>query len=303
MGSAIQVQPTTTQMVVHPRLGYTLCVTTDIHGLSPDELKCNIHTVSLYTVVGTPIQTLVPSKSGWYLLSKDAPPLTPGWSQLGTCDFDTACLQDYNDIEPQQYHLNNSERCPVVQNALQCLESFPCVDFALQLFKGHLRDLIAEFECQPAASPAPTPSASSAVQSTPSPTPVSCPSLPHTLPCDSPLGDCCPHLPPILPESCDMPILQDLGTPDLHPPPAPSDCSVSEDDRLTLQHCSMLTYSHLRPFGAYGLGIQLCSLPGSWYMVKHPGFSVEVSADSESVSCPHTLLRKVNSEWASTDEC
>lgn len=207
------------------------------------------------------------------------------------------CVEKYETLQPELPYMNNTERCPLLQNTLDCLETHLCSGFTSQLLKGHLKEQMDAFMCQPSFSLVPTVTSTSVVWPTPSP--PSCPSYPHTLPCDRPLGDCCPRLPPVLPPDCDL--VQDLGTPGLQPPPALPECSVPESDRVTLQHCSMFTYSHVRPFGAYDQGIQTCSLPGSWYLLKHPHFSVEVSTDGERVSSSygHTTLSKVNQVWMS----
>ncbi len=208
-------------------------------------------------------------------------------------------MQDIDDNEHVLPILNNSVRCPLLQDALNCLENLDCQDIFVVIAITQLKDYMEEFGCHASLVPTPTPAATTSEQLTPTPSPTSCPSHPLTLPCDSPLGSCCPQLPPILPDDCDL-VFQHLGMPQLKPLTAPRECVVPEPDLVTLQHCSMFTYSHVRPFGTYELGIQTCSLPGSWYLLKHPGFSVEVETAGEDIGSPHTLLRKVRQVWVAT---
>ena len=62
-----------------------------------------------------------------------------------------------------------------------------------------------------------------------------------------------------------------------------------------MEHCSALTFSHVRPFKSRHAGILTCSLPGAWYLLRHSTFSVQVEGDARTADSPLTVLRKVGS--------
>ena len=226
-----------------------------------------------------------------------------GWSffgDSGDCPVET-CMQEYNMYRSFFPQLNNSFVCGIIVRAMDCLDNLGCSSFSLQIQRALLDDEYNASMCD--SVPTPTPILYPTLDvtlPTPDPTPditpdLTTPSMPPldcsmaALPCDSPLGDCCPGI-PSLPGSCN-PII-DLGTGSTQPEAVHEECNkipISGE----MQHCSMFTYSHIRPFGAYGDSIQTCALPGSWYLIKHTNFSIEVESESESVDSPHTKLTKV----------
>ena len=161
-------------------------------------------------------------------------------------------------------YLNNSsdDYCTVLQRALACADALPCSDFETIAFKEMIQRHFKS-NCETA--------------------PSMCPST--SLPCPSvsfPTSD------PIVP----------LGAADTGPVlPVEGSCRAADSD--VLQHCSIFTFSHVRPFSRLVTGgIQTCSLPGSWFLLKHKDLSVEVDGEAERKGADYTRLRKVRM-WGS----
>ncbi len=89
----------------------------------------------------------------------------------------------------------------------------------------------------------------------------------------------CPSAPPF---QFGAPDLMDLGEADIIP--EPHSCAINPPDAMS--HCSMFTYSHLRSFRGYRTGLETCTVPGEWYLLKHSAISVIV----ESEAVPGTNL-------------
>ena len=185
------------------------------------------------------------------------------------CDTD-ACLQQYNLIQMQLNEMGSELVCPVIEEAIGCLTEEACADDSIASF------LVVALEedynkCCYNVTPSPSP--------TPTPTPP-CPdpdAIPDTLPCNPVLDDCCPQLPST---TCNpVRAIESASVPSLLPG--------------ILQHCSVFSYSHVRPWGAFDSGIGTCSLPGSWFLVKHSSFSIEIEASADSANSPYTKLDKV----------
>lgn len=155
------------------------------------------------------------------------------------------------------YDDTSNDYCMVLQRALTCAENLPCSDFGTVAFKNMIQRYF-ESDCVSA--------------------PSMCPST--SLPCPSfsePTSD------PILP----------LGAADTDPLQAVEPSCLAADSDV-LQHCSIFTFSHVRPFSRLVTGgIQTCSLPGSWFLLKHKDLSVEVDGERERIGDNYTRLRKV----------
>lgn len=66
----------------------------------------------------------------------------------------------------------------------------------------------------------------------------------------------------------------------------------SQHSYKALRHCSLFTYSHLRPFGQKN--IQTCTLPGSWFLLRHSDVIIEVTGGIENnVASSYTKIEKV----------
>ena len=188
------------------------------------------------------------------------------------CDID-ACLETYALIELQLGALGQELVCPIIEEALNCLDRDVCASStAALLTRENVQDSYYDQNCStPTTTPTLTPT---------TPTLLACPppdSIPDTLSCNSLPEDCCPRLPNT---TCD-------------PVRSVEPASVLSLPSGILQHCSVFSYSHVRPWGAYGPRIDTCSLPGSWFLVKHSNFSIEVEASADSANSPYTKLDKV----------
>lgn len=190
------------------------------------------------------------------------------------CDADT-CLDAYFQVQLLE-DVSKDLLCPLIEEALNCLDQDICAgDTNAILLRENVQDSYNRDCCedQNCSTPASTPA---------TPTTPACPppdSIPDSLPCNSSLEDCCPRLPST---TCD-PVRS----------VEPATVLSSQTDEI-LQHCSVFSYSHVRPWGAYGPRIDTCSLPGSWFLVKHPSFSIEIEASADSANSPYTKLDKVS---------
>lgn len=57
-----------------------------------------------------------------------------------------------------------------------------------------------------------------------------------------------------------------------------------------LRHCSIFTYTHVRQFNG---SHQTCTLPGSWYLLRHSDVIIEVTGGARSDSMTYTRIDKV----------
>ena len=104
---------------------------------------------------------------------------------------------------------------------------------------------------------------------------------------DTPSPDLCPSLPNIHHSNLSL----SMSTADISPSYLPSgECTMTQVDAL--RQCSLFMDSQLRAFTRDGL--ETCSLPGSWYLLRHPSLSIEVEGTSMELGSNHTRLTKVN---------
>ncbi len=94
------------------------------------------------------------------------------------------------------------------------------------------------------------------------------------LECEPPTDFQCPSTPPF--QLFGAPDLIDLGEADVSP--EPHSCAINRPDAMS--HCSMFTYSHLRSFRGYRTGLETCTVPGEWYLLKHSAISVIVESEA-----------------------
>ena len=166
--------------------------------------------------------------------------------------------------------------CPAITEALSCLVETGCslvIDFNFIGFKSELEKLYTDYDCK-------APEDNNTATDTPSIAP----------PTDSPVEKCDPKL-SILPNNSDSVVIQDLALPIMHPTDSLSNVLCRQHYYPTLRYCSLFSYSHLHSFGADD--IQTCSLPGTWYLLKHNDVTIEVTGVSDSIESSLTKLEKV----------
>lgn len=81
---------------------------------------------------------------------------------------------------------------------------------------------------------------------------------------------------------------------DVSPRPHPSECTLPLSQTSRLRQCSLFMDSQLRAFTSYRGGLETCSLPGTWYLLRHPSLSIEVEGSNLELGSNHTRLTKVN---------
>lgn len=162
---------------------------------------------------------------------------------------------------------NSTVLCPILERAQHCLNNAPtsCFSFIDQFQINQLR---TDHNCAPISSP-------SLITST-TPSSTSSSSMP------TPNPDC--------PEVSGSSIVE-LEAAVTVPLPISRECDLP--DSITMEHCSAHTFSHVRPFKGSHSGIQTCSLPGAWYLLRHSSFSVEVEGEAVGADSLLTFLTKV----------
>ena len=79
---------------------------------------------------------------------------------------------------------------------------------------------------------------------------------------------------------------------DISPKLHPEECSMPRVSHL--QQCSLFMDSQLRAFDSYRNGLEACSLPGAWFLLRHRSLSVEVEGTNLEPGYNHTRLTKIN---------
>ena len=170
-----------------------------------------------------------------------------------------------------QPHWNGDTTCATLREIQQCLVNIPsptpeCRRTLLLFLINHELDSNNCSSLQPSLTPVVSPSPTPETPPSPSPSPTACPAI-----------------------STDPPVTLDDA--DTVPCPTSRECLLPPFS--TMEHCSALTFSHVRPFKYHHSGIQTCSLPGAWYLLRHSSFSVEVEGEARAADSPLTVLKKV----------
>ena len=195
--------------------------------------------------------------------------LSAGHSQQETQCPEYVCMQP---------HWDGDTTCATLREVQRCLINVPsatadCGRATVYLFIIN-RDLDSNNCSSLPPSLTPTVSPSSTPEAPPSTTPEASPSTTPTV---------CPTI------STDLPVT--LDDTDTVPCPTSRECLLPPSS--TMEHCSALTFSHVRPFKYHHSGILTCSLPGAWYLLRHSSFSVEVEGEARAADSPLTVLKKV----------
>ena len=192
--------------------------------------------------------------------------LSVGHSQEENQCPEHVCMQPY---------WNGDTTCPTLREIQQCLVNIlsPTTDCKRTLHLFLINYELRSNNCssvQPSLAPSLTtdvsPSPTTEAPPPPSPSPTSCPAI-----------------------STDPPVTLDNA--DTVPCPTSRECLLPLSS--TMEHCSALTFSHVRPFKYHHSGILTCSLPGAWYLLRHSSFSVEVEGEARAADSPLTVLKKV----------
>ena len=107
-----------------------------------------------------------------------------------------------------------------------------------------------------------------------------------------------PPLPPPPPPSCPkvpsyVPNVPALASSTVTPTMAVNrDCV--EYNPQALQHCSLFGLSTLRSYRSYRSGLEVCNIPGSWYLLRHRTMTIEVEGMVTGRNSDHTKLSKVS---------
>ena len=195
--------------------------------------------------------------------------LSVGHSQEENQCPEEICMQPYRNS-------GDNTTCDTLREILQCLGNVPprtddCTGASLYRFLiNHKLNSKNCLSPQPSLAPSLTtdvsPSPTTEAPPPPSPSPTSCPAI-----------------------STDPPVTLDDA--DTVPCPTSRECLLPLSS--TMEHCSALTFSHVRPFKYHHSGILTCSLPGAWYLLRHSSFSVEVEGEAQAADSPLTVLKKV----------
>lgn len=173
-------------------------------------------------------------------------------------------------MEPYQ---GDDTTCATLRKIQQCLVDVPpstadCGSARFRLFLiNHRLDINNCSSLQPSLTTDVSPSPTHEAPPSPSSSPAACPAI-----------------------STDPPVTLDDA--DTVPCPTSRECLLPLSSS-TMEHCSALTFSHVRPFKYHHSGILTCSLPGAWYLLRHSNFSVEVEGEARTVGSPLTMLKKV----------
>ena len=168
--------------------------------------------------------------------------------------------------------------CLYITQAELCIENAGCtgIDFALSAFKSDLSKDYETNNCSDYVNP--TPSTTTEMSST-----TLVPSPPPSVICE-------PELPKVPNESNPIQV-EELPRPITVPTDSLKNTLCAQHYYPTLRHCSIFSNSHLRPF--HEETIQTCSLPGSWYLLKHPDITIEVTGVVDSIQSNITRINKV----------
>lgn len=104
----------------------------------------------------------------------------------------------------------------------------------------------------------------------------------------------CPSVPELYSVNPSVP----MSPPNISQISSAPDCTMHPS---RMEQCSIFMDSQLRAFGAYRNGLEVCSLPGSWYLLKHQSLSIQVEGTSLEPDSNHTRLTKVNVTFHSHD--
>ena len=176
--------------------------------------------------------------------------------------------------------------CAQLLEVQQCLFNVPhhtpgCGTATLARF--YINQKVNSRGCVPTPTPTPNPTPSLA-------SPSSTPSLPQASP--SSTSDGLPSPPPTTCPTISTDPHVTLEDADIVPHSTSREC-LPRPRSSTMEHCSALTFSHVRPFKSHHAGILTCSLPGAWYLLKHSTFSVQVEGEASTADLPLTVLKKV----------
>lgn len=166
----------------------------------------------------------------------------------------------------QLYH------CLYIEQARACLQDSNCqsFDFNVIQMNNYLNDDFDKHNCSQFTSP--TSSTTPTTQHLPTPT-------------TQPPSPCKPKLP-------QNASVIDLGEAVTRPTISLVNRLCSQHSYKALRHCSLFTYSHLRPFGQKN--IQTCTLPGSWLLLRHSDVTIEVTGGIENnAASSYTKIEKV----------
>ena len=170
---------------------------------------------------------------------------------------------------------SSSTICSNIIDTKGCIElaTIDCqgkTDIPLIAFKGELSRIYSSENC--------VDDTNTNNETTPTP-----PEPPNTIECDAQLL--------ILPDNDDLIEVNELPLPVTTPEDSLLNVLCSPHYYPTLRHCSLFSYTHLRSFGSDEF--QTCSLPGAWYLLKHPDVTIEVTGASDDINSPFTKLEKV----------
>ena len=190
------------------------------------------------------------------------PSLSVGHSQEENQCPEDVCMQPYQ---------NGDTTCATLRETQQCLVNIPsptagCGRTLYLFLINHKLDSNNCSSLQPSLTPVVSPSPTPEASPSPSSSPIACPAI-----------------------STDPPVTLDDA--DTVPCPTSRECLLPPSS--TMEHCSALTFSHVRPFKYHHSGVLTCSLPGAWYLLRHSSFSVEVEGEARAADSPLTVLKKV----------
>lgn len=106
-----------------------------------------------------------------------------------------------------------------------------------------------------------------------------------TIPSLSPVPSCQQKLPKNF-------VMHDLNNATVHPSLSLINALCKQHSYHALRHCSLFTFSHLRPFEKDY--IETCSLPGSWYLLHHPDVTIEITGGIKNTQSLYTNIDVVS---------
>ena len=100
----------------------------------------------------------------------------------------------------------------------------------------------------------------------------------------------CPNVPDI----SDFNPSMIMSRPAIKPPAdLPTLCTMPHSF-TSLRQCSLFMDSQLRAFSNYRKGLETCSIPGKWYLLRHQMLTIEVEGMNLESGSDHTRLTKIN---------
>ncbi|XP_019849579.1 PREDICTED: uncharacterized serine-rich protein C215.13-like [Amphimedon queenslandica] len=192
-----------------------------------------------------------------------------------SCDWES-CKRIYEQNTNITRNITNEQFCSYITEAELCIEPCEGGNVDLQIFKVTLKNNKKTRDCsQPTPAPSSTSSSSSTETANPTPTPC--------------------HLP-----AFSSGVVSQPKTAEYKPEVSPSHGILCKPHQYhALRQCSLFTYSHLERFNR---STGSCILPGSWYLLKHPDVSIEVTGQVKSKPFGlYTGLNKVNITFRSKD--